>query len=397
MKSALREIGETEILDINEITAMATLGFHDWLEVIGDKIADIIASGQAIGKDAAAAIKDLGHEAIAKIIEASANIQVAADRFLDEVLPKILEKTKAIAAEGQEVVDKVVDSIVGILKKLGAKGLQMAIDWLEKNKDQIEQNIYDTIVAKIREALAEIGLNPGLDVEAFDVSAALSFKDWLETVTDKIAGIIEAGKHIGEDAAEAIKNIGQQALDELIEASISIQAAKRKFVEEVLPKILEKTKEIAGKGQAGANKVIDAIVGILKKLGASGLRFAMEWLEENKDEIGKNIYDMIVAKIQAALAEIGLKRGIQSYGMMETAEEYIKDALKKAAYAGYDAAVYVFDKMIEFLKVFGIAALRLAEKLVEANKCLVGAYVYGMAMGKVKSAIKMAAIGGIVG
>merc|ERR1712192_293121 len=152
----------------------------------------------------------------------------------------ILEKTKAIASEGQEVVEKVVDSIVAILKKLGAKGLQMAIDWLEENKDQVEKNIYDKIVAKIHEALEEIGLNPGLDVQAFDGTAALSFKDWLETVSDKIAGIIEAGKHIGEDAAEAIKNIGQQALDELIQASANIQAAKRKFVEEVLPKILEK-------------------------------------------------------------------------------------------------------------------------------------------------------------
>ena len=51
-----------------------------------------------------------------------------------------------------------------------------------------------------------------------------------------------------------IKDLGQEALDKLIEASASIQAAKQKFVEEILPKILEKTKDIAEKGEAGANK-----------------------------------------------------------------------------------------------------------------------------------------------
>merc|ERR1719315_184877 len=109
----------------------------------------------------------------------------------------------------------------------------------------------------------------------------LSFKDWLEAVGDKIVGIIEAGKQLGKDAGEAIKNVGQEALDKLIEASKNIQAAKQKFVEQVLPKILENLKLIASKGEAGANKVIDAVVGILKKLGASGLRFAIDWLEKN--------------------------------------------------------------------------------------------------------------------
>ena len=142
-------------------------------------------------------------------------------------------------------------------------------------------------------------------------------------------------------------------------------------------------------------QVINAIVGILKKLGTTGLKFAIDWLVENKDQIGKNIYDKIVAKIEEALKEIGLDAS--SYGMMETAEEYVKDALTKAAYAGYDTAVYLFDKMIEFLKVFGVGALRLAERLVEANKCLVGAYIFSMAMGKVKTAIKAAAIAGVVG
>merc|ERR1712168_1520885 len=171
--------------------------------------------------------------------------------------------------------------------------------------------------------------------------------------------------------------------------------AKQKFVEQVLPKILAKLKDLAAKGEETANKVISAVVGILKKLGASGLKFAINWLEENKGQLGKNIYDKIVAKIDEALREIGLQGGgIASYGALASAEEYVKNALKKAAYAGYDAAVYVFDKLIEVLKVFGVGTLRLAEKLVEMNKCLVGAYIYGMAMKKVKAAIKIAIIAG---
>ena len=79
-------------------------------------------------------------------------------------------------------------------------------------------------------------------------------QDWLESISDKIVDIIEAGKQIGKDAGEAIKDLGQEALDKLIQASANIQAAKQKFVEEVLPKILEKTKQIAEKGEAAANK-----------------------------------------------------------------------------------------------------------------------------------------------
>jgi len=255
------------------------------------------------------------------------------------------------------------------------------------------------IIKKIHEALQEIGLRKATFavVDApfdDDMIEPLSFKDWLESVGDKIVGIIEAGKQLGKDAGEAIKNVGQEALDKLIEASKNIQAAKQKFVEQVLPKILAKLKDLAAKGEETANKVISAIVGILKKLGASGLKFAINWLEENKDQIGKNIYDKIVAKIDEALREIGLQGGIASYGALASAEEYVKNALKKAAYAGYDAAVYVFDKLIEVLKVFGVGALRLAEKLVEMNKCLVGAYIYCMAIKKVKAAIKIAIIAG---
>ena len=92
-----------------------------------------------------------------------------------------------------------MDSIVGILKKLGAKGLEKAIDWLEENKASIDAKIFDMIVAKVKAALEEVGLNP------FDALEVLSFKDWLESVGDKIVDIIEAGKEIGKEAGEAIK------------------------------------------------------------------------------------------------------------------------------------------------------------------------------------------------
>jgi uncharacterized membrane protein len=386
----MKAIGMESPMDINSLSAMEVLAFKDWLEAVGDKIKEIIESGKEIGKDAAAAIKNLGQEALDKLIEASANIQAAKQKFVEQVLPKILEKTKDLAEKGEAAANIVINAIVGILKKLGSTGLQFAIDWLEANKEQIGQKIYDKIIAKIEEALAEVGLNP------FDALEVLSFKDWLESIGDKIVDIIEAGKEIGKEAGEAIKDLGQEALDKLIEASANIQAAKQKFVEQVLPKIMEKTKDLAEKGEAAANIAINAIVGILKKLGSTGLQFATDWLEANKEQIGQKIYDKIVAKIEEALRDIGLETA-SSYGAMEKAEEYVKEAIMKAAYAGYDAAVYLFDKMIEFLKVFGIGALRLAERLVEANKCLVGAYIFGMAMTKVKAAIKVAAIGGIVG
>merc|ERR1712168_152567 len=233
-----------------------------------------------------------------------------------------------------------------------------------------------------------IGMESPMDINSLSAMEVLAFKDWLESIGDKIVDIIEAGKEIGKEAGEAIKDLGQEALDKLIEASANIQAAKQKFVEQVLPKIMEKTKDLAEKGEAAANIAINAIVGILKKLGSTGLQFAIDWLEANKVQIGQKIYDKIVAKIEEALRDLGLETA-SSYDAMEKAEEYVKEAIMKAAYAGYDAAVYLFDKMIEFLKVFGIGALRLAERLGEANKCLVGAYIFGMAMTKVKAAIKV--------
>ena len=99
-----------------------------------------------------------------------------------------------------------MDSIVGILKKLGAKGLEKAIDWLEENKASIDAKIFDMIVAKVKAALEEVGLNP------FDALEVLSFKDWLESVGDKIVDIIEAGKEIGKEAGEAIKVPGRDGL-----------------------------------------------------------------------------------------------------------------------------------------------------------------------------------------
>merc|ERR1712198_67582 len=370
IKDILEGLGESLEGLKDMIEGLPTLSFKEFLEWVEANIVAIAKIAKQMGKDLSEVIRDLAQAALDKLIKASIDIQAAKKKFVEEVLPKILE------------------AIVGILKKLGASGLRLALEWLEDNKDQINEGIYQTIVEKIEAALKEIGLKSALDATSYEIQSALAFKDWLEKIGDKISGAIEAGKEVGKQIGDAIKEVGQDALDKLVEISGDVAAAKDRFIEEVLPKILAKLSEIAAKGEAKANQVIDALVSVLKKLGAKGLTMAIEWLEKNKDSIAKDIFDKVVAKIEQALAEIGL--GGVTYGMMETAEEYVKDALMKAAYAGYDAAVYIFDKMIAFLKMFGIGALRLAEKLVEANKCLVGAYVYGMAMSKVKAAIKMA-------
>merc|ERR1712198_136421 len=245
-----------------------------------------------------------------------------------------------------------------------------------KNKDEIGQKIYDMIIAKIKDALADIGLRDAKEFLAFDVAQPLSIKDileglgesleglkdmikWLPTLSFKeflewveanIVAIAKIAKQMGKDLSEVIRDLAQAALDKLIKASIDIQAAKKKFVEEVLPKILEKTKEIAAKGTEEAAKIIEAIVGILKKLGASGLRLALEWLEDNKDQINESIFKPIVAKIEAALKEIGLKSAldatsyeIQSALAFKDWLEKIGDKISGAIEAGQDA----LDKLVE--------------------------------------------------
>merc|ERR1712198_69504 len=359
IKDILEGLGESLEGLKDMIKGLPTLSFKEFLEWVEANIVAIAKIAKQMGKDLSEVIRDLAQAALDKLIKASIDIQAAKKKFVEEVLPKILEKTKEIAAKGTEEAAKIIEAIVGILKKLGASGLRLALEWLEDNKDQINEGIYETIVEKIEAALKEIGLKSALDATSYEIQSALAFKDWLEKIGDNISGAIEAGKEVGKQIGDAIKEVGQDALDKLVEISGDVAAAKERFIEEVLPKILAKLSEIAAKGEAKANQVIDALVSVLKKLGAKGLTMAIEWLEKNKDSIAKDIFDKVVAKIEQALAEIGL--GGVPYGMMETAEEYVKDALMKAAYAGYDAAVYIFDKMIEFLKTLGIGALRLAE------------------------------------
>lgn len=336
---------------------------------------------------------------------------VAAFSFTDKAIEYLKEKIVELMKLAYKEAVILADNIIYYLKTFGIPALKAALEYIKEMQCDLGEMVYKMLHNKLNAALGiedEAYLFEVKSVKSLREIEMLSLKDWLESVVDKIGDIVEAGKQIGKDAGEAIKDLGQDALDKLVQASANIAAAKEKFVAEVLPKIMDSLKALADKGEEVANKVIDGIVVILKKVGSTGLDFAMEWLENNKDELGKNIYDKIVAKIEEALTDIGFEGGLvaveyantfaaEEYGMLDTAEEYVKDAIMKAAYAGYDAAVYLFDKMIEFLKVFGIGALRLAEKLVEANKCLVGAYIYSMAMSKVKAAIKAAAIAGVIG
>jgi len=335
--------------------------------------------------------KDILGEALSDLIlskiQEIRNLRVAEFGMYSQSVEYLKEKIMDLMKLAFDEAVILANKIIYVLKTYGIPALKAALEYVEEMKCELGEMVYRMLFNKI---------NAALGIETFDALQTLAFKDWLEAVGGKIKEIIEAGKQVGKDAIDSIKDLGQEALDKLIQASASIKEAKEKFVEQVLPKILEKMKDIAGKGEEGAAKVADAIVGVLKKLGASGLRMAIDWLEKNKGDIGKNIYDKIVAKIEEALNEVGLY-GPAPFGLMATAEEYVEAALSSMGRAGYDGAVYLVDKMISFLKTFGVAALRLAEKLVELNKCLIGGYIYGMAMSKIKVAIKAAVISGVVG
>jgi len=216
-------------------------------------------------------------------------------------------------------------------------------------------------------------------------------------------------------AAKYIKGnkekIGTKLADLLLSQikNIGYEVATFGFYDTAIEYLKEKIAVLMTLAYEKAVLLAEKIVYMLETYGVPALHKALEYIYQIQCDLGEMVYTMLFSKINAALGissygprpdyegAVILPYQVQSFGMLETAEEYIEDAIKRMARAGYDAAVYIIDKMIAFLKVLGLGALQLAEKIVEANKCLIGAYIYGYAMDKVKSAIKLAIISGTIG
>merc|ERR1712198_188664 len=139
-----------------------------------------------------------------------------------------------------------------------------------------------------------------LPKESKDV-AEFGLGDWWEKIKSQVGDALEKAEKKAKEILEGIEVVGEDAWEKIKEAAKGLEVAKDKFVETILPKILEALKEGSHQGGAALETVIDGLVDLLKELGVNALEKALSYIMSHKSDIEAKIYEIIMAHISAAI------------------------------------------------------------------------------------------------
>jgi len=139
-----------------------------------------------------------------------------------------------------------------------------------------------------------------LPKESEDV-AEFGLGDWWEQIKSQVGDALEKAEKKAKEILEGIQVVGEDAWEKIKEAAKGLEVAKDKFVESILPKILEALKEVSHEGGAALETAVDGIIDLLKELGVNSLEKALSYIVSHKADIEGKIYEIITAHLMAAI------------------------------------------------------------------------------------------------
>merc|ERR1711872_358046 len=198
---------------------------------------------------------------------------------MGDIMPKIAAKAKIIIHDARELAKQVGKATLEILKKLGHDALIEAQKWLAENHELVEELLFKFLTEQlpklIKDAIAS----------TYSLSTYNGWTDFWEKVGKAISNAMGTVKETGKKLAEKISHEFNELMDE------------------IMPKIEAEAKVVIKDAKKLAEQVGLATIELLKKLGHDAFLHAQNWLEANKDQVEKLIFEFLTEQLPKLIKE----------------------------------------------------------------------------------------------